>query len=309
MTASHMPSVGWCRSCWRTALSPVWNSRRIIRGTPTIWRIRPLGLRPSRVAPDFSGSIDNGRMSHSRRARKVLEIRNVSKNFGGVRAVADVSFTVAGNEIHGLIGPNGAGKTTMINLISGLLQVSSGEILVDGTRVDTLAPEVRARLGVARTFQNLRLFKNLSVRRNIEVAEVQRRETDFSDQELTADAIDLFQLGGVLDELPDSLPYGQMRRLEIVRALALRPKVLMLDEPAAGMNPEETTELFRNLTWLRERHPCAIILIDHDLKFIMSACEALTVMNMGSLLASGLPDDVSKNPEVISAYLGQSKPH
>ncbi len=235
----------------------------------------------------------------------MLEIRGICKNFGGVKAVNEVSFTVEDHEIHGLIGPNGAGKTTMINLISGLLSVSAGEIKLDGQQIQNLPAEKRARLGVARTFQNLRLFKNLTVRRNIEVAEIQKRKNATTDPDLINDAIDRFGLGDVLQQTPDSLPYGQMRRLEIVRALALRPKVLMLDEPAAGMNPEETNELFENLTWLRNRHPCAIVLIEHDLQFIMSACEKLTVMNMGCLLASGLPQDVTKNNEVINAYLGQ----
>jgi branched-chain amino acid transport system ATP-binding protein len=235
----------------------------------------------------------------------MLQVRGISKNFGGVQAVNDVSFSVGANEIHGLIGPNGAGKTTMINLISGLLSVTSGEITVEGERIDNLPAEMRARKGVARTFQNLRLFRNLTVRRNIEVAELQVRGMATADPGLVEDAIDRFGLRDVLGEAPDSLPYGQMRRLEIVRALALRPRVLMLDEPAAGMNPEETDALFRNITWLRNRHPCAILLIDHDLKFIMSACERLTVMNMGSLLASGLPQEVTTNKEVISAYLGQ----
>jgi len=235
----------------------------------------------------------------------MLQIQNVSKNFEGVKAVDDVTFTVENNEIHGLIGPNGAGKTTMINLISGLLSVSSGEIIIDDVPIHKMAAEARARLGIARTFQNLRLFRNLSVRRNIEVAEIHARDKGASDPALIEDAIDRFGLRKSLEEAPGSLPYGQMRRLEIVRALALRPKVLMLDEPAAGMNSEETGALFENLTWLRERHPCAIVLIEHDLTFIMSACEKLTVMNMGSLLASGLPQDVTKNQEVINAYLGQ----
>ncbi len=237
----------------------------------------------------------------------MLEVRGVSKNFGGVKAVNNASFSVEDRQIHGLIGPNGAGKTTMINLISGLLSVSNGEIEVDGQPIHTLAAETRAKMGVGRTFQNLRLFHNLSVRRNIEVAEIQVKKQVNIDAGLVEDAIDRFGLRGALDQSPGSLPYGQMRRLEIVRALALRPKVLMLDEPAAGMNPEETDALFENLTWLRQRHPCSIILIEHDLKFIMSACDMLTVMNMGSVLASGLPREVTKNKEVIDAYLGQSQ--
>ena len=235
----------------------------------------------------------------------MLEIRGVSKNFGGVKAVDDVSFTVDAHEIHGLIGPNGAGKTTMINLISGLLKLSAGAILLDGRPIEHLPAHEKARVGIARTFQNLRLFPNLSVRRNIEVAESNHSGKPGHAGDLIEEAIDLFGLSKDLDHSPSNLPYGQMRRLEIVRALALRPKVLMLDEPAAGMNPEETDRLFENLTWLRRRHPCAIILIEHDLKFILSACEKLTVMNMGRLVASGLPGDVTKNPEVINAYLGQ----
>lgn len=234
----------------------------------------------------------------------MLEVHNVSKNFGGVRAVKGVSFNVRSNEIHGLIGPNGAGKTTMINLVSGLLSVSDGSIALDGQAIQMLPPDARARLGVSRTFQNLRLFNNLSVRRNIEVAEIHAGGRDKADPDLIEEAISRFGLDDILEAAPTSLPYGQMRRLEIVRALALRPKLLMLDEPAAGMNAEETDQLFDNIKWIRQRHPCAIVLIEHDLKFVLSVCDTLTVMNMGSLLASGTPQDITKNPEVIEAYLG-----
>ena len=194
----------------------------------------------------------------------LLQVRNVVKHFGGVKAVNGVSFSVARSEIHGLIGPNKAGKTTMINLISGLLRPSQGEILVDGHHIEDLPAESRARMGVARTFQNLRVFKNLSVRQNIKVAEIPILGRSSVDQDLDEDAIDLFRLRDVLDDSPESLPYGQMRRLEIVRALALQPKLLMLDEAAAGMNPEETNELLSNLIWLRKRSPCAIVIIDHE---------------------------------------------
>jgi len=150
----------------------------------------------------------------------------------------------------------------------------------------------------------LRLFNNLSVRRNIEVAEIHAGGRDKADPGLINDAISRFGLSNILEAAPTSLPYGQMRRLEIVRALALRPKLLMLDEPAAGMNADETDELFDNIKWIRQRQPCAIVLIEHDLKFVLSVCDNLTVMNMGSLLASGTPQQITTNPEVIEAYLG-----
>jgi branched-chain amino acid transport system ATP-binding protein len=236
----------------------------------------------------------------------MLEVKNISKNFDGVQAVNGVSFKVGADEIHGLIGPNGAGKTTMINLVSGLLSVSDGSIILEGQAIEKMPSDARARIGVARTFQNLRLFSNLSVRRNIEVAEIHAGARGKADPDLINEALNRFGLADILDAAPSSLPYGQMRRLEIVRAMALRPKLLMLDEPAAGMNAEETGELFENIKWLRERHPCAIILIEHDLKFVLSVCENLTVMNMGSLLASGTPSQITTNPEVIEAYLGHT---
>jgi branched-chain amino acid transport system ATP-binding protein len=236
----------------------------------------------------------------------MLELRDVSKNFGGVKAVNAVSFGVAANEIHGLIGPNGAGKTTLINLISGLLSLSDGAIFLEGQPIQKMPADARARIGVSRTFQNLRLFNNLSVRRNIEVAEIHAGGRDKADPDLIIDAITRFGLTDILEASPTSLPYGQMRRLEIVRALALRPRLLMLDEPAAGMNADETNELFDNIKWIQQRHPCAIVLIEHDLKFVLSVCDTLTVMNMGSLLASGPSQQITTNPEVIEAYLGHA---
>lgn len=239
---------------------------------------------------------------------EMLKVEGISKHFGGVKAVNNVSFHVKENEIHGLIGPNGAGKTTMINLISGLLKPNAGKIILDGYEIQDLPAEQRAKNGVARTFQNLRLFENMTVATNIKVAAFSRfnNPTDKSDHDfdLITDAIKTFQLEQFMDKYPSELAYGYMRRLEIVRALALRPKLLMLDEPAAGMNNEETEELFSNLLWLRNRHPCSIILIEHDLKFIMQASENLTVMNMGELLATGDPKKVTTNQDVISAYLG-----
>ncbi len=235
----------------------------------------------------------------------MLELEGLTKNFGGVKAVNAVNLTVKAGEVHGLIGPNGAGKTTLINLVSGLLKATSGTIRLDGQPLNGLSADRRARLGVGRTFQNLRIFPNLTVGQNIDVARSSVTDDDGA-QALVEAAMERFDLTAKRSLPADELSYGHMRRLEIVRALALRPKILMLDEPAAGMNPAETEDLVAALAWIRERHPCSILVIDHDLKFIMTACDRITVLHMGAVLATGLPEDITKSPEVIAAYLGQA---
>ena len=236
----------------------------------------------------------------------MLELTSVSKSFGGVKAVNDVSLLVKSQYVHGLIGPNGAGKTTLVNLISGLLTHNQGSIRLDGRDIGTLAAHVRAQCGVARTFQNLRIYSNLSVAQNIEVAgSAVSRSTQQEHKRLVDEAIIQFDLQDKLRLYASELSYGHMRRLEIVRALALLPSILMLDEPAAGMNEEETERLIQGLSWIRDNHDCALLVIDHDLKFIMNVCQQITVMTMGSVLTTDTPDAVSANPAVIAAYLGE----
>ncbi|WP_299077079.1 ABC transporter ATP-binding protein [uncultured Ruegeria sp.] len=231
----------------------------------------------------------------------MLDLNDITKTFGGVHAVQDVTMSVSSGEVRGLIGPNGAGKTTLVNLISGLLAHSAGSLSLDGEPLDRLRAHQRAALGVARTFQNLRVFPSLSVAQNIDVARYSGRGSAMVEA-----AIPEFGLSDKLNKSAGSLAYGQLRRLEIVRALALNPRVLMLDEPAAGMNEQETDALGRSLSWVRSHSDCAILVIDHDLKFIMSLCDRITVLNMGTVIAEGAPEDITKNQEVIDAYLGET---
>ncbi|MEM1360763.1 MAG: ABC transporter ATP-binding protein [Pseudomonadota bacterium] len=235
----------------------------------------------------------------------MLELRGVSKAFGGVKAVDTVTMSILAGEVRGLIGPNGAGKSTLVNLISGLLTHSAGTISLDGTPLDGLSTQARAKKGLARTFQNLRVFPSLTVRQNIDVASyagaASKRGND-----IVAEAILRFDLSGLLNAPASALAYGQLRRLEIVRALALRPRVLMLDEPAAGMNETETAALNTALQWVRDQSDCALLVIDHDLKFIMSLCEQITVLNLGAVIADGTPNEVTENRQVIDAYLGEN---
>ena len=235
----------------------------------------------------------------------MLELKDLSKTFGGVKAVQNVSLSLAAGEVRGLIGPNGAGKSTLVNLISGLLRQTSGSVELNGISVDHLSAPKRAQLGMGRTFQNLRVFESLTVQQNIDVAYSVTKSAGQAHASFIQSAIAKFDLSKRLDVRAGSLAYGYLRRLEIVRALALKPKLLMLDEPAAGMNEIETAALGEALVWLSNQNNCAILVIDHDLKFIMALCDNITVLNMGQVIAEGKPSEVSNNRHVIDAYLGE----
>ena len=234
----------------------------------------------------------------------MLKLDCISKNFGGVKAVSKVSLEIGEGDVLGLIGPNGAGKSTLINLITGLLTPDVGKIFLSNLDITSQKPYQRARLGLARTFQNLRIYPNLSVGQNIEVASI---SSNYSSRTMNFDLdkiINIFDLEDKIDLASEELSYGHLRRLEIVRALALNPLVLLLDEPAAGMNENETKELSNSLKWVQNNIACAIIVIDHDLKFIMGVCDKITVMNMGEVIASGKPNEISNNKRVKEAYIG-----
>ena len=234
----------------------------------------------------------------------MLRLDSISKKFGGVKAVSQVSLELSDGDVLGLIGPNGAGKSTLINLITGLLTPDEGQIYLANLNITSKKPYERARLGLARTFQNLRIYPNLSVGQNIEVASI---SSNYSSRNMNFDLdkiINIFDLEDKIDLASEELSYGHLRRLEIVRALALNPLVLLLDEPAAGMNENETKELSNSLKWVQNNIACAIIVIDHDLKFIMGVCDKITVMNMGEVIASGKPNEISNNKRVKEAYIG-----
>ncbi|MDC1282290.1 ABC transporter ATP-binding protein [bacterium] len=237
----------------------------------------------------------------------MLELTGITKTFGGVKALQDVAMSVAPGEVRGLIGPNGAGKSTLVNVISGLLTHSAGTLTLDGAPLDGVSAQRRAENGIARTFQNLRVFSSLTVQQNIDVASYTGTASGRGGDALLHEAILRFDLADRLNEPASSLPYGQLRRLEIVRALALRPRVLMLDEPAAGMNEQETEALGEALGWVRDESDCSILVIDHDLKFIMALSERITVLSMGEVIADGTPQEVSENRQVIDAYLGEEE--
>jgi len=235
----------------------------------------------------------------------MLELNRLSKTFGGVKAVNNVSLSIEVGEVRGVIGPNGAGKSTLVNLISGLLTQSAGSLTLDGILLDGLAAPKRAQMGIGRTFQNLRVFPSLTVQQNIEVAQYAAGAAGPLHDNFVRNAVEKFNLKDSLNTRAGNLSYGFLRRLEIVRALALKPKIIMLDEPAAGMNENETEALADALRWLRQQSDCAMLVIDHDLKFIMALCDKITVLNMGSVIADGEPNEVATNRQVIDAYLGE----
>lgn len=249
----------------------------------------------------------------------ILETRNLTRQFGGLRAIGDLSLSVSKGEILGVIGPNGAGKTTLFNLLTGIYPPSSGDILFNGSSIAGLRPSQIARLGVARTFQNIRLFGQLSVLENVRIAYDSRlvyppldallrtpkaRIRERESTEASMELLELFELGSLADEMAGELSYGSQRRLEIVRALALNPSLLLLDEPAAGMNPSEAMRLLDFLRWVHGKFSLTIVLIEHHMRMVMALCDRIEVIEFGVRIGGGTPDEVRANPRVIEAYLG-----
>lgn len=253
----------------------------------------------------------------------LLEVKELTKNFGGLAAVSNVDFAIEENELVGLIGPNGAGKTTFFNLLTGVYVPTEGtiELEIDNKKVllNGKAPYKITDLGLARTFQNIRLFKELTVIDNVLIAmhstvgestfhsllrtpTYYRKEAEMREKALELLAI--FELEKKYDVLAKNLPYGEQRRLEIVRALATDPKILFLDEPAAGMNPQETAELTALIRKIQKDFKITVVLIEHDMSLVMNVCERIYVLEYGRLLAKGTPEEIQKNPAVIKAYLG-----
>ncbi len=248
-----------------------------------------------------------------------LEVRNVSLSFGGLRAVTDFSLSVPAGALLGLIGPNGAGKTTVFNLLTGVYRPDAGDIEIGGMSILGKKPHQICALGAARTFQNIRLFGELSVLDNVRVACHQRSRSGLLAATLRTPAfqreeagqmararllLSLFGLEGHAQDEARSLPYGKQRRLEIARALATSPQLLLLDEPAAGMNPQEKVELRDLIRRVRDEFKCAILLIEHDMGLVMRVCERIAVLNYGAKLAEGTPEEIQRHPAVIEAYLG-----
>jgi branched-chain amino acid transport system ATP-binding protein len=250
----------------------------------------------------------------------LLTVEHVTIQFGGLRAVNDFNFSLNPGELVGLIGPNGAGKTTAFNVVTGVYRPTSGHITFDNQSIAGLPPHKINRRGIARTFQNIRLFGGLSVLENVLVGFTQSVTHGFlgtvlrtpkhqrEDNAHDTEALDLLDTLGLADKASlraGSLPYGDQRRLEIARALATRPRILLLDEPAAGMNPQEKAELMNLIRFIRDRFKVGIWLIEHDMKLVMSICERITVLDHGETIAVGVPSQIQCNPAVIEAYLGE----
>ena len=249
----------------------------------------------------------------------LLDVKHLTKNFGGLTAVGDLTLELNEGELVGLIGPNGAGKTTLFNLLTGVYEPSEGTITLDGNLLNGKKPYHIAALGLSRTFQNIRLFKEMTVLDNVLVGLANSHKQNIvasllrlpsyysSEKELRQKALDLlaiFDLDGEADTLAKNLPYGQQRRVEIVRALATEPKILFLDEPAAGMNPQETAELTQLIRQIKEEFNITIMLIEHDMSLVMEVTERIYVLEYGRVIAHGTPDEIKNDKRVIEAYLG-----
>lgn len=249
----------------------------------------------------------------------MLEVSNLSISFGGLKAVSDFNLTVKNGQLYGLIGPNGAGKTTVFNLLTGVYKADTGSILLDGKEIVKLSTIETNKAGIARTFQNIRLFKELSVIDNVKVGlhnhhhystfeGIFRLPKYFKvEKEITEKAMELLKVMGLDSEanvIAANLPYGKQRKIEIARALATSPKLLLLDEPAAGMNPNETAELMNTIRFVRDNFDMTILLIEHDMKLVSGICEEVTVLNFGTELTHGITTEVLNDERVIKAYLG-----
>lgn len=250
----------------------------------------------------------------------LLEVKNLGITFGGLKAVDNFSLSLEKGALYGLIGPNGAGKTTVFNLLTGVYKPTSGTFFLDGKEMKGKKPADINKAGIARTFQNIRLFKNLSVLDNVKVGLHNQMKystisgifrlpgffkTEKAMNEKALELLKVFELDEHADTLASNLPYGKQRKLEIARAIATNPKLLLLDEPAAGMNPNETKELMETIRFVRDHFDLTVLVIEHDMSLVSGICEEITVLNFGTELAKGKTDEVLKNPEVIKAYLGQ----